>query len=74
MNEMLLMQPHLEFDSRFSHLMGQRVEALDESGMRHAGRLGFVGFNSIFGCFQLTLDKCPTFNIVPSSIKLHKNQ
>lgn len=74
MNEMLLMQPHLEFDSRFTHLMGKRVESLDENGIRHTGRLGFVGFNNIFGCFQLTLDKCPTFNIIPSSIKLHKNQ
>ena len=71
---MLKMASHLEFDSKFDHLVGQRVEVLDENGKRHGGVVGFVGLNKFLGRFQVTLNRTPLFNIVPSTIKLQENK
>ncbi len=74
MNEMLKMADHLEFDSKFNHLVGQRVEALDKNGKRHGGVLGFVGLNKFLGRFQVTLNRTPMFNIVLSTVKLQESK
>ena len=71
---MLKMASNLEFNSKFDHLVGQRVEALNENGKRCGGVLGFVGLNKFLGRFQVTLNRTPLFNIVPSTIKLQENK
>ena len=60
-------------DKEFRHLLGKRVECVDESGKRHVGILEFAGVNKkLHGKFQVTLSRCPVWPVDPNTIKEFK--
>lgn len=60
-------------DRRFKHLLGKRVECIDELGNRRVGILDFAGINSkLHGKFQVTLSRCPIWPVDPNTIKEFK--
>lgn len=73
MNEMLMIQPHLVFDKKFTHLINQRVHVVDVNGKLFGGVLSFVGFNKFLNRFQVTVNRTPIFNVNPTAIKLQKD-
>ena len=73
MNDMLMIQPHLVFDKKFTHLINKRIQLMDANGKVYGGVLGFVGFNKFLNRFQVTVNRTPIFNVNPSAIKLQKD-
>lgn len=57
-------------DPRFRHLVGKRVECLDQHGRRRVGLLDFAGINDkLHGKFQVTLSRTPIWPVDPKTIK-----
>lgn len=57
-------------DERFRHLLGKRVECIDENGQRWVGQLWFAGINhNLRGAFQVTVNRTPLWPADPNTIK-----
>lgn len=60
-------------DRRFRHLLGKRVEFIDQCGKRRVGILDYAGINSkLHGMFQVTISRCPVWPVDPNTIKEFK--
>lgn len=57
-------------DKDLQHLVGKKVECLDEKGERRVGVLQFAGVNEFHKNFQVTLSRTPIWPVKKSTIKL----
>jgi hypothetical protein len=66
---------HKRTEKRFQHLIGKRVQVIDQFGKKQVGILDFAGVNDkLHGQFQVTLSRCPIWPINPSTLKLFINK
>ena len=68
---------HLEqgTEKQFKSLLGKRVELIDGNGRKRVGVLEFAGVNPFLNKgFQVTISRCPIWNVERETIKLHETK